>query len=654
MVVRFWDDPCSHGATAAYAYDGAHRLTSLINRQLGGEVSAYLYQYDANGNRTRQTERNGFGEEITQYDFDTADRLREVRYPDKTESYTFDPAWNRVTEQVRNASQQLISNKTLSYNSRHQLTQISDSIDPAHNATFGYDANGNQTSKTHNGETTQFVFDVRNHLRSVTTGGSTVGQFLYDYRGLRTQKQGARGTERYSHDDLAVLFQSDEHNTLTARYEYGSDRLLSLTPQNQPTEFYLFDALNSPTALTRADGSISARTSFDAWGNKRRESGESFNRFGFTGHEHDEETGLIYAKARYYDPETARFLRHDPWEGDQTIPPSLHKYLYAYQNPTVYIDPDGRAPVLEGMRDELGAWRERTINVADGLENGAINFVPSMAMGLGAGLLGVMEFGVGMVNTGVDLAVDAAADKNSTSFYVQESRRSLSDTRGRVSGAIEVVAEDPKGVGMAIMDTATATIKDFARGDTGATANVFQSVFDLTIGSKAGITGARVTREAGAEGVDLARRAARKVEDGANNAIERMLLDSVSSPNSVRQALPDAGDMALRAKALAGDSNALRSLASQNAIPGLRYNKTANRHTGMDGRFVSNKEAMRRLAQPDHGVPRTLDNRLADQNLHGNFVRADEIRKRQPVEAGKKGAMAEGFRKLLEKLNEIE
>src|SRR5690606_10245963 len=24
------------------------------------------------------------------------------------------------------------------------------------------------------------------------------------------------------------------------------------------------------------------------------------------------------------------------------MPPSLHKYLYAYQNPTVYVDPDGR------------------------------------------------------------------------------------------------------------------------------------------------------------------------------------------------------------------------------------------------------------------------------------------------------------------------
>jgi hypothetical protein len=38
----------------------------------------------------------------------------------------------------------------------------------------------------------------------------------------------------------------------------------------------------------------------------------------------------------------AEFLSEDPAEGELTNAPSLHRYLYAYQNPTVYIDPDGR------------------------------------------------------------------------------------------------------------------------------------------------------------------------------------------------------------------------------------------------------------------------------------------------------------------------
>ncbi|MCB1604966.1 MAG: DUF2235 domain-containing protein, partial [Xanthomonadales bacterium] len=67
---------------------------------------------------------------------------------------------------------------------------------------------------------------------------------------------------------------------------------------------------------------------------------------GFTGYQKDNDTGLYYANARYYDANTGTFLREDPWSGDINTPPSLHRYLYANSNPTVYIDPDGRAAYL--------------------------------------------------------------------------------------------------------------------------------------------------------------------------------------------------------------------------------------------------------------------------------------------------------------------
>ena len=70
--------------------------------------------------------------------------------------------------------------------------------------------------------------------------------------------------------------------------------------------------------------------------------------------EEDKETGLLYAKARFYDPDTGKFLSEDAWAGDQLIAPSLHKYLYAYQNPTVWIDPTGHAPVDNKFVDDAG------------------------------------------------------------------------------------------------------------------------------------------------------------------------------------------------------------------------------------------------------------------------------------------------------------
>ncbi|MCD8523082.1 MAG: hypothetical protein LRY72_12575, partial [Saccharospirillaceae bacterium] len=51
---------------------------------------------------------------------------------------------------------------------------------------------------------------------------------------------------------------------------------------------------------------------------------------------------LIYANARYLDPDTGRFLSFDPFEGYDDKPVSLNKYLYAYQNPLKYTDPDGK------------------------------------------------------------------------------------------------------------------------------------------------------------------------------------------------------------------------------------------------------------------------------------------------------------------------
>ena len=89
------------------------------------------------------------------------------------------------------------------------------------------------------------------------------------------------------------------------------------------------------------------RRSEDAWGNYRftSELETSHNRFGFTGHYWDKEASLYYAKARYYDPFTARFTQADSFLGTIDDPPSLHRYFYANDNPTMYVDPTGHISV---------------------------------------------------------------------------------------------------------------------------------------------------------------------------------------------------------------------------------------------------------------------------------------------------------------------
>ena len=56
----------------------------------------------------------------------------------------------------------------------------------------------------------------------------------------------------------------------------------------------------------------------------------------------DDESGLYYFGARYYDPETGRFITKDPDGGDVTDPQSPNPYVYVKNNPLNLIDPDGQ------------------------------------------------------------------------------------------------------------------------------------------------------------------------------------------------------------------------------------------------------------------------------------------------------------------------
>ena len=59
----------------------------------------------------------------------------------------------------------------------------------------------------------------------------------------------------------------------------------------------------------------------------------------FTGYEKDQETGLLYAGARYYDSRLSTFNSTDPMWYKY---PHLSPYAYCANNPLMYVDTDGR------------------------------------------------------------------------------------------------------------------------------------------------------------------------------------------------------------------------------------------------------------------------------------------------------------------------
>lgn len=191
-----------NGAVADYHYDNARRVAQVSNRLNGAVVSQYDYSYDSNGNRLSQQETNGSGVETTTYVYDNNDRLTDADYPDATVSYGYDAAYNRTSETaVEKATMTTVANKSFSYNNRNQVTSISDSANAANNTTYNYDANGNQTLKTQNGATLNFLYDIRDRLVRVSQDTTTLGQFRYDHAGMRIQKEGSQGIVRYTYDD---------------------------------------------------------------------------------------------------------------------------------------------------------------------------------------------------------------------------------------------------------------------------------------------------------------------------------------------------------------------------------------------------------------------------------------------------------------------
>jgi RHS repeat-associated protein len=97
------------------------------------------------------------------------------------------------------------------------------------------------------------------------------------------------------------------------------------------------DALRSTLALVDTPGNVHTSYTFEPFGTKTASGVTSTNPMQFTGRENDG-TGFYYYRARYYDPQSGRFLSEDP---AGMVDGSTNLYEYALNNPTGFSDPLG-------------------------------------------------------------------------------------------------------------------------------------------------------------------------------------------------------------------------------------------------------------------------------------------------------------------------
>jgi len=87
------------------------------------------------------------------------------------------------------------------------------------------------------------------------------------------------------------------------------------------------------------------------FGSVRSTSGTGSTEFRYAAEQYDDTVGLIYLRARYYDPSTGRFLSKDPAGGKLSSPVTQNKYTYAGNNPVNAGDPTGLSTVTYAMMD---------------------------------------------------------------------------------------------------------------------------------------------------------------------------------------------------------------------------------------------------------------------------------------------------------------
>jgi len=113
--------------------------------------------------------------------------------------------------------------------------------------------------------------------------------------------------------------------------------------------FYHNDLLGSPVAATDQNGKLLWKEDYKPFGEKTdNDPSSGLNNIAYTGKEHDDDIGLSYFGARYYDPAVGRFMGVDKAGVIGNIeknPMMFNRYAYANNNPYVFIDPDGNEPV---------------------------------------------------------------------------------------------------------------------------------------------------------------------------------------------------------------------------------------------------------------------------------------------------------------------
>jgi RHS repeat-associated protein len=141
----------------------------------------------------------------------------------------------------------------------------------------------------------------------------------------------------------------------------GSDKLvyglgpLWVVKADGTTSSFARDGGKSVRAEVNGSGTVTASFRYRAYGAISQSSGASTPTYlGYAGQLQDP-SGLLYMRARWYDPATGRFTTRDPGAIAPVQPAALNSFGYAYANPLLLSDPTGVCVGCLGLGAEAAA-----------------------------------------------------------------------------------------------------------------------------------------------------------------------------------------------------------------------------------------------------------------------------------------------------------
>jgi RHS repeat-associated protein len=283
-------------ASLSYARDGAGQVTQAFSQGLpSGGAAEYVYgeddrltkagdteySYDSVGNPTR------IGSDT--YTYNSADEL--VAGGGMT--YAYNEAGQRIEATPAHGAA-----TTYGYDQAGDLITVqrpANDHEPEIDDTYTYGSNGLRFSQTIDGRTSNLTWDTAEELPLLLSDGTN--SYIYGPDGLPIEQISNTGTTLYFHHD-----------------QQGSTRL-----------------------LTNTKGEVEGSYAYSPYGELIARTGTATTPLLYDGQYTDADTGLIYLRARSYDPSTAQFVSIDP-----DLETTHEPYAYTGDNPLNRSDLTGR------------------------------------------------------------------------------------------------------------------------------------------------------------------------------------------------------------------------------------------------------------------------------------------------------------------------